>query len=296
MKFKLILCLALILNFALPPTVQAQFNCMTNNGTITITRYTGSGGVVAIPGTINGLPVTSIGNNAFARHPTLTSLAIPNSVINIGDWAFTATDSYSSLTNVTIGNGVNAIGRGAFHFCDKLTSITIPASVVSIGNGAFGGCFGLKKIMVDTNNPAYSSVDGVLFNKSQTTLVQFPAGRAGNYTIPETVSNIEDFALWNCPRLTSVTIPDGITNIKHEAFAACSRLTSVTIPASVTSIGDSAFDSCVSLKAIYFHGNTPKLGRYHAFNLTDNAIVYYSPGTSGWGTTFDGLPTVLWKP
>jgi BspA type Leucine rich repeat region (6 copies) len=307
MKPKIVLCLALILSGALPAVVQAKFIYSTNADgvTVTITGYTGSDGVVTIPDTINGLPVVSVGNNAFARHPTLTSITIPDCVTNIGDWAFTATDSYSSLTNVLIGNNVNSIGRGAFHFCDKLTSIKIPKSVISIGDGALSGCFGLKKITVDANNPAYSSVDAVLFNKSQTELVQFPGGKAGNYTIPDSITNIGDYAMWNCPELTSIIIPEGVTSIKKEAFAACGNLISVTIPSSVTNIEIWAFDSCVSLKGVYFHGNAPGHGEYrgykgisiyHAFDRDSKAIVYYLPGTTGWGKTFDGRPTALWKP
>jgi hypothetical protein len=298
MKPKLILCLALVLSGALPAVVQAKFIYSTNadGGTVTITGYSDSGGEVVIPGMINGLQVTSIGNFAFARHPTITGITISDSVTSIGDEAFTAVDTGSSLTKVTIGNSVTSIGRGAFTFCEKLTSVEIPKSVVSIGNGVFGGCFGLKRIMVDANNTAYISVDGVLFNKSKTALIQFPAGKAGNCTIPDTVTNIADMALWNCLKLTSVTIPNGITSIGQEAFAACNSLTNVTIPASVTSIGIWAFDSCVSLKGIYFHGNAPRLGRYHAFNGADNAIIYYLPGTTGWGKTFDGRPTALWNP
>jgi hypothetical protein len=298
MKTKTIFGFALALNFVLPAMAQAQFRYTTNSGTITITKYTGSGGDVTIPNTINGLSVTSIGAFAFARHPTITGITIPNSVTNIGDYAFTAVDSYSGLTNVTIGNGVTSIGKGAFGFCTCLTSVAIPASVTSIADHTFNGCFSLTGITVDNGNIAYSSLDGVLFNKSQTALIQYPAGKAGNYKIPDGVTNITDLALWNCPKLTCLTIPKGITSIGREAFAACNSLTNVTIPDSVTSIGIAAFDSCQTLAAIYFHGNAPRLERpdMTMFNGAKNPIIYYLPGTTGWGTTFAGRPTAPWKP
>src|SRR5512139_620079 len=69
-------------------TVRGQFDYVTNNGTITITRYTGFGGAVTIPSQINGLPVTSIGNWVFSRCTTLPSIAIPNSVTEIGGSMF----------------------------------------------------------------------------------------------------------------------------------------------------------------------------------------------------------------
>lgn len=315
MNSKLFLCLALLLGgfgvngcFAannpenrLTMPVSSQFIISTNAGgrTATIKGYTGASGEVIVPERINGLTVTSIGARAFWANPAVTSVVIPDGVTNIGESAFSAVDSHSSLTNVVIGKGVITIGRGAFHFCDKLTSVRIPRNVTSIGTLAFGGCFGLKNIIVASNNPAYRSVDGVLFNHSQTELVQYPPGKPGNYTIPGTVTNIADDALWNCPKLTSVVIPEGVRTIKKEAFAGCGSLTKVVIPASVTNIDLWAFESCGSLKEVYFRGNAPGHPEYHGYKGVDiyhifggneQAIVYYLPGATGWGKTLDGHP------
>ena len=94
---------------------------------------------------------------------------------------------------------------------------------------------------MDALNSVYSSVDGVLFNKNQTTLIQCPGGKAGSYTIPNSVTSIGDCAFVDCTSLTSVTIPNSVTSIGDEAFSGCTSLTNVTIPNSVTSIGDEAF-------------------------------------------------------
>ena len=110
----------ILLLLSVPLAVQAQFNCTTNNGTITITGFTGSGGVVSIPSAINGLPVTSIGDWAFYS-ASLTNLTIPGSVTNVGDGAFF---DCHSLTNVSFGDGVTAIGDWAFAFCSNLTSVS----------------------------------------------------------------------------------------------------------------------------------------------------------------------------
>src|SRR5512145_1057958 len=107
----------LLLLLTLPAVVQAQFNYTTDGGTITITGYTGPGGAVVIPATINGLPVRRIGDNAFAYENSLSSVTIPSSVTSIGDYAF---ESCTSLTSVTIGNGVTSIGMGAFRNCTSL--------------------------------------------------------------------------------------------------------------------------------------------------------------------------------
>ncbi len=111
--------LSLLMLLTLPAVVQAQFTYTTNSGTIAITQYTGSGGAVTIPDTINGLPVTSIGS-AFINCTNLTSVTIPNSVTNIGDYAFAWC---ISLNNVTIGNSVTSIGYNAFGGCTSLTSL-----------------------------------------------------------------------------------------------------------------------------------------------------------------------------
>ena len=371
--------LPLLLLLALPAAVQAQYTDTTNNGTITITGYTGSGGAVTIPDTINGLPVTSIGFRAFFYCTSLSSVTIPNSVTSIGDYAFSSCGSLTNvmvpgsvtnigsytfqgctrLTSVTIGNSVTSIGNYAFYYCTSLTSVTIPnsvtnigsyafykcykltsvtipnlvtsignyafqycpsltsvtiptsvtsigdwafsycpsltnvmipGSVTSIGSGAFNGGTSLSAITVDALNSVYSSVAGVLFNQSQTTLIQCPGGKAGTYTITNTVTSIGDRAFDYCLSLTSVTIGNSVTNIGYYAFDHCSSLTSVTIGNSVTSIGSAAFQYCTSLTGVYFQGNAPSVGS-QLFDYANNATVYYLLGTTGWGLTFGGLLT-----
>jgi hypothetical protein len=166
----------------------APFFYTTNNGSITIRGYTGPGGALTIPESINGLPVTSI--------------------------------------------------EYGFYNCASLTSVTIPNSVTSIGTGAFEGC----------------------------------------------------------TSLTNVTIPNSVKNIGDVAFDYCTSLTNIAIPNSVTNIGDEALQYCVRLTGIYFFGNAPRLGDPSVFAFDNNATVYYLAGTTGWGSTFGGLPAVLWNP
>ena len=129
----------------IPAVVQAQFVYTTNNGTITITGYIGTPTTLTIPSTINGYPVTSIGECAFCQSTSLTSITIGNSVTSIGSSAFYYC---TSLTNLTIGNSVTNIGDSAFGSCYSLASITIPNTVTSIGDMAFDYCNSLTSITI----------------------------------------------------------------------------------------------------------------------------------------------------
>ena len=379
--------LPLLLLLALPAVAQAQFTFTSNKGAITITRYTGSSGMVTIPGTIAGLPVTSIGSRTFyTTH--VTNVLIPDSVINIAHGAFF---HCGSLTNVTLGSGVTSIGDWAFGFCPKLksvccrgntpklgganvfngspatvyylpratgwgpmyggrptvlwnppvlfkystdddsieitnyfgsggdvtipysinflpvtgissnafasgnpTSVKIPNSVTNIGEGAFNFCVLLTNIAVESGNPSYTSVDGSLFNKSMTLLLQYPAGLAAfsynsyiipngvsrigaaafagcfdlkSVTIPNSVTSLGDGAFFYCRSLTNVIIPNGITNIGDYTFMS-SGLTSVIIPNSVTNIGKDAFANCFGLTNVKLGNNVTSIG---------SGAFYYSP-------------------
>ena len=128
---------------ATPAALQAQFNYTVTNQTVTITGYTGTNLVVAIPSTIDGLSVTSIGVSAF-KYLAITSVTIPNSVTNVGDSAFSGC---SSLTSVTIPNSVTSIGDFAF-FLSGITSVTIPNRVVSIGDYEFESCYSLTTVLI----------------------------------------------------------------------------------------------------------------------------------------------------
>jgi len=156
----------------------------------------------------------------------------------------------NEITSVIIGNGVSKVSSHAFVNCSNLTSVTIGKSVTFIGDIAFlGGS--LTSINVDNDNTVYSSKNGVLFNKTKTTLVQYPPGKTNaSYTIPNSVTSIKNLAFLGCRNLTSVAIPNSIKSIGNNAFNGCSGLTSVTIPNSITIIESFTFRSCSKLTSI----------------------------------------------
>jgi hypothetical protein len=301
---------AAFLILAAPATVQAQVQSLTyttNDGTIIITGCPGdltSPGTVpavTIPTNINGLPVTGIGNGAFSES-FIQAITIPDGVTSIGESAF---NYCIYLASITIPDTVASIGDFAFNGCVGLTSIAIPASVTNIGQDMFYNCTSLTAITVDTNNSFYSSVNGVLFNKNRTVLLQYPNGINGGYTIPGSVSSIGEYAfagsslstVCGCG-LTSVVIPSSVTSIGLEAFWGCQSLSSVTVGNGVASIGVGAFGYCQSLTGIYFVGNAPVTDLIgEPMFLSDNLVAaYYLPGSTGWSSTFADIPAVLWNP
>jgi hypothetical protein len=169
------------------------------------------------------------GKTTLIKYPAAksgTTYTIPNSVTEIEIVAF---DYCTGLTSITIPDSVIYIDPFAFYGCSGLTSVTIGSSVRSINTAAFAACTSLTIIEVDAGNPNYSSEGGVLFDKDKTTLVQYPGGKSGAYTIPNSVTTIRDCAFYGCSGLTSVTIPNSVTTIGSYAFEGCTSLTDVTI-------------------------------------------------------------------
>ncbi len=240
-----------------------DYKFTTADGQITVTDYVGPGGAVAIPGTIDGHPVTTIGTSAFAYR--------------------------SDLTGVSIPAGVTTIGAYAFYDCGHLTEVTIPDGVTSIGDAAFLRCSVLAAITVSSGNPNYTSVGGVLLDRNMTSIIQCPGGRTGHYTIPEGVTSIGDYAFYECVGLTSVAIPGSVTTIGDSAFYECTGLTSASIPGSVTTIGDSAFYECTGLTSASIPGNVTNIGDKAFFRCTGLTSVVIPAGVTSIGfSTFYG--------
>ena len=150
---------------------------------------TAAEGELEIPEEIDGYKVTGIGYNAFYDCSSLTSISIPDGVTSIESWAF---EDCTSLTSINIPDGVTIIDNATFHGCSSLTSISIPEGVTSIGQS------------IASSGVKYGAFSG-------------------------------------CSSLTSINIPDSVTNIGKYTFSDCSSLTSINIPDSVTNIGGYAF-------------------------------------------------------
>ncbi|MCD8022166.1 MAG: leucine-rich repeat protein [Lachnospiraceae bacterium] len=227
--------------------------------------------------------LTSIGEDAFSYCTSLTAIVIPAGVTSID-----AFSGCTSLTSVTLPEGLLCIEWGAFSGCTSLTDITLPESLISIEGGAFIGCSSLTAITIPGNvisigeyedafaewtslvnitvseeNTVYSSKDGILYDKSGTTLLRCPVGRTGEFEIPSGVTAIGKRAFSGCAGLTKITLPKGVKKISSCAFEDCTGLTEVSLPSSLKTIGTWAFSGCTSLteitipnKVTYLRGST----------------------------------------
>jgi hypothetical protein len=213
-RFRMLLLLLL----ALPAVVQAQFNYTTSNGTITITGYTGPGGAVVIPATIDGLPVTRIEYYAFSGKTSLTSVTIPNDVTNIGSAAF---ESCTNLTSITIPGSVTIIGLGAFYSCTSLTNVTVPNSVTRILSFAFAHCTSLTSVM-----------------------------------LPNSVTSFGSYAFLSCTSLTSVRIPIHVSRVGEATFNSCTNLTAVFFQDNAPEFGADVFLDASNVTVYYLPGTT----------------------------------------
>lgn len=172
-----------------------------------------------------------------------TEYTVPNTVRKIGDYAFAFN---FALTVVNVGENTETLGEKSFYGCSVIESVTIPKSLTSLGSNAFTYCKNLTSFNANPDNPVFSSLDGVLFNKEITELILYPAQRiATKYTVPPTVTSIRPSAFSDVKVLKNVVLPDGLTHIGDHAFYGCGESTlTVTFPESLEYIGAGAFFGC----------------------------------------------------
>lgn len=279
----------------------------------TITGYTGSFSEIVIPDIIEDCPVTSIGGSAFANITDLTSVTIPESVVEIGNDAFAYC---SGLTSVHIPDSVTSIGTGAFYFCEGLSSITLPDSVTFLGDKVFGYCSGITSLILSESAAsigeyAFSHCAGLTsliipdsvteigvyafeyctalgsltISNSLTVLSDSAFSFCSNLTVltlPDSVTTISADAFRYCTELNSVILSDSVTYIGSAAFINCNKLSSITLPASMTSIGGSAFSLCRSLSSVAVNAVIPPaLGSDVFIGCTVLSHIYVPVGTVG---------------
>lgn len=252
-----------------------------DTSTGTITKAQSSITSANIPEEINGVTVKAISNSVFSYCDGLTNATIPSTITYIGAGVFYNCDELESI-NVSEDNASYSSEDGILYnkeksdiikfpenkkgvyvipetitqitselaYCFQITSIVIHSKFESVGYHPFYWCTGLESIIVDKNNPYFSSLDGVLYNKNQTSLIKVPEQKSGDYIIPDGVTSIEQIAFNGCSEITNIVIPDSVVTIKSSAFNMCSSLTKIFIPSSVGYIDTPMFTICENLSEI----------------------------------------------
>lgn len=158
-----------------------------------------------------------------------------------------------------------------------MISVNIPRNVSFIDKLAFNRCYKLVSINVDSENRWYASIDGMLCDKKQETLIYYPAAGKKIINIPNTVKEINEYAFKQCNSLTDINFSDNITFIDDNAFWECTSLTSMLLPKSIAGIGDNAFTGCTNLTKIYINREEPPFIEKRTFYRTNGELVIYVP-------------------
>lgn len=257
-------------------------------------------GLVLAAGELTELPAELLGDLMLPTDGSITSIG--NSIMGrlvVVEQPRVGFGYCTTLTGIKIPDSVTTINEGAFYKCTNLTSITIPDSVTSVGFAAFQNCPKLKTVYYEgaleqwckitfsnsTSSPCYNYADLYIGSVKQTditipdTITEikdyafFDCTSLTSVTIPNNVTSIGGYAFYDCSNLTSITIGDGVTSIGNGAFSGCQKLTSVTIPDSVTSIGDSSFYGCISLTSVTIPDGVTSIGGSAFSNCTSLTSV-----------------------
>lgn len=258
--------------------------------------------------------VYAIGDRAFAESG-LSKIVLNKKMQFIGNGAFMGT----KIRSLNLPDKVTFIGSKVFADCRKLRTIQIPASVTGINPGAFNNCVSLRAIHVAGGNKNYSSLQGVLYNKGKTYLIQYPLHKTGkSFRVPSSVKKIRanafannsylvnvvsgaeiisENAFNNMESLRSVTLLSGTRKIGYSAFAENTKLQKVTLPDSVTNIGYSAFYKA-SIQRIHIPSNLREMGSY-AFDGCNRLAAFEGGNGSRYkvedGVLYNGKKTTLIK-
>ena len=204
----------------------------------------------------------TISQSMFRGCSSLRSVTLPGALDTVGLAAFA---DCRNLTSITFPETLTTFQGDAFKGCSRLSEISIPVNVVVLGSSAFAQCDALTRYVVDPGNSAYSSLDGVLFNKSQTTLIDCPVTRSGAYTIPSGVTQIGFSAFEDCRKLSHISIPESVTSMGGAAFKNCMSLVEITLSGTMTEIAGEAFAGCTSLTSFIIPDNVTQI-RKSAFS------------------------------
>ena len=259
-----------LLLLAAPLAAQAQFVIVTNKGAITINNYYDTGEpAVVIPDETNGLPVTAIAADAFNQIDNMTSL--------------------------TIGTNVTTIGTNAIFQCSSLSSVTLPNSVTNFGQGPFFDCKALTTFTATFSNAFYLVTNGLIMNRTLTSLVQYPSALTGNYNLPFSVTNVNEALIGNSlnaltadPTNANYTATNGVLFSKNLSVLVAypgSLAANYVVPAKTTVIASGAFEYSPSLITVTIGTNVISIGYAALFDCQSLSAIEVSPTNAFYSTT-----------
>lgn len=243
--------------------------------------------------------VVKIGKQALYNCKSLKEINLPETVFSIDSYAFAGCESVEkfnipknvtylnyglfknckSLKSMNIGENITKLGKELFKKCTSLEEVYIPYTVKSIDTGIFDNCTSLCGIYIDSNNPSYTDLNGILVNKEKTKLILYPAGRTSKtYTVPIGITNFENGAFGYTQNLEKVIFQDGVESLSYELFYKNNSIKSVELSDSIKTINDRAFFSCTNLEEITLPDSVTKLGTGVFTDCTSlkKAVIPYS--------------------
>lgn len=266
---------------------ESDFKYEEENGGIKILWYIGKSETVVIPNEIQNLPVTKLGGQAFMKNNLVTSVIMPDTVVEI---RFDCFSECSKLESITLSKNLESIGDRAFYKCTSLKHITIPSKTNVIGYTAFESS-GLETIVFEEGLEIIGGYGS------------FARTKIKEIRLPSTAREIGDSAFGANPDLETVVLNEGLVTIGHKAFAANPKLKEIVIPKTVKYVTYQDFNACSGLKKVKFEGNAPET---FEFTYTDPDLgieetwdldftVYYHEGATGFTSpTWYGYKTEIW--
>lgn len=247
--------------------------------------------------------ITLISEQSFIGCTNVTSISFPSTLTTIAEDAFMGC---YNLEFLQLGHCLNltCIGDSAFGYAYDLKEITLPEGLVTLYGNAFRGsaitslslpasltelkgelflqCDALSAFSVDADNPAYTSVEGVLFDKAGTTLLRYPMTGTAHLILPEQVEVIGEKAFaWN-DQLVQVYLPDSITEIRPYAFAYCTALEFLRLPDAVTNLPTGSCFGCASLSHIWLPEALTTVGDNALSTASMRLWLYYAGTQAAW--------------
>ena len=220
-----------------------------------------------------GSGLLSIGDNAFDS-TSISSIELPDTITNIGESAFT---KCRYLSSIDLPEALTSLGDSAFSGDSYISQVNIGKSLSSLGSNVFDSCTKLSSINVASGNSSYTSDDGILFNSDKTSLIAYPAGKAGtDYDVPSSVVSVGDHAFANNQKLENVTLPKGVETLGKYAFSKATKLQTLELGNSLKSIGTLAFWNCSNLQSLTIPDTVTEIGSTAFYNCYDTKFYVYS--------------------